>query len=61
MSIAGAYRLAVRRGRRVDRRSRRRAIRAIALRLAAVAGWCLVFLLLGWLVMAGYLSLLANT
>ena len=61
MSIAGAYRLAVRRGHRLERRNRRRVARVIVRRLAAFAAWCLVFVALGWLVVAGYYSLLANT
>jgi hypothetical protein len=60
MSIAGAYRLAIRGGRRVERRSRRRTARAIALQLVGVAGWCMAFLVLGWLVAAGFYDLLAN-
>lgn len=60
MSIAGAYRLAVRRGRRVERRSRRRTARATVLRFAGVAAWCLAFLALGWLVAAGFYDLLAS-
>jgi hypothetical protein len=60
MSIAGAYRLAVHRGRRVERRNRRRTVRTSVLRWAGVAGWCLAFLALGWLVAAGFYDLLAN-
>jgi hypothetical protein len=60
MSIAGAYRLAVRRGRRVERRSRRRTARAVGLQLVGLAGWCVAFLVLGWLVAAGFYDLLVN-
>ena len=60
MSIAGAYRLAVHRSHRVERRSRRRTVRATVLRLVAFAGWCLAFVALGWLVAAGFYDLLAN-
>ena len=60
MSIAGAYRIAVRRGHRVERRSRRRTSRSTALWLAGMAGWCLAFLALGWLVAAGFYGLLVS-
>jgi hypothetical protein len=60
MSIAGAYRLAAKRGHRVERRSRRRTTRETAFWLAGVAGWCVVFLTLGWLIAAGFYGLLVN-
>ena len=61
MSIAGAYRVAVRRGYRVERRSRRRVARNNARWVAGMAAWCLVFLTLGWLVAAGFYGLLAGS
>ncbi|HYY46706.1 MAG TPA: hypothetical protein VE951_06580 [Candidatus Angelobacter sp.] len=60
MSIAGAYRAAVRGGHRVERRRRRRTARAIALWWAGMAGWCAAFLLLSWLVAAGFYGLLVH-
>lgn len=60
MSIAGAYRATVGRGRRVERRSRRRVARDTALWVAGVAAWCGVFLALGWLVAAGFYGLLVS-
>jgi hypothetical protein len=60
MSIAGAYRVAVRRGHRVERRNRRRTARSTALWLAGVAGWSLAFLALAWLVAAGFYGLLVS-
>ena len=60
MSIAGAYRSAVGGGRRIERRRRRRTARAIALWWAGMAGWTTVFLVLGWLVAAGFYDLLGH-
>jgi hypothetical protein len=60
MSIAGAYRLAVGRGRRVERRSRRRVVRDTTLWVAGIAAWCGVFLALGWLIAAGFYGLLVS-
>jgi hypothetical protein len=60
MSIAGAYRLAVRRGRRVERRRRRRVARDTAIWVAGIAVWCGVFLALGWLIAAGFYGLLVS-
>jgi len=60
MAIAGAERSSSRHGRRLERRSRRRVARATAIWLAGIAGWSLVFLALGWLVVAGFYGLLVN-
>jgi hypothetical protein len=60
MSIAGAYRSAIRRSHRVERRSRRRVARSTALWLAGMAAWSLVFLALAWLVAAGFYGLLVG-
>jgi hypothetical protein len=67
MSIAGAYRSAVRRGQRIERRtyrierrSRKRVTRTNVLWLAGVFGWCALFLALGCLVAAGFYGLLAT-
>jgi hypothetical protein len=60
MSIAGAYRSAVGRGHRVERRNRRRVTRQTALRVAGFAGWGAIMLALGWLVVAGFYGLLVN-
>ncbi|HET9848175.1 MAG TPA: hypothetical protein VFR68_06425 [Candidatus Dormibacteraeota bacterium] len=60
MSIAGAYRSAVRHGHRVERRRRRRTARAMARWWAGMAGWCVAFLLLGWLMVAGFYDLLVH-
>lgn len=60
MSIAGAYRTAVGRGHRVERRNRRRVTRDTALWVAGIAGWCGVFLALGWLIAAGFYGLLVS-
>lgn len=60
MSIAGAYRAAVGRGRRVERRSRHRVTRDTALWVAGIAAWCGVFLALGWLIAAGFYGLLVS-
>jgi hypothetical protein len=53
MAIAGAQRSAVAHGHRIDRRNRRRRIRAVALWLASFGAWSVFFLILGWLVAAG--------
>ncbi|HEY9287096.1 MAG TPA: hypothetical protein VIT43_03640 [Candidatus Dormibacteraeota bacterium] len=60
MSISGAYRAAVGRGHRVERRSRRRQARETALWVAGIAAWCSVFLALGWLIAAGFYGLLVT-
>jgi len=60
MSIAGAYRATLGRGRRVERRSRRRVTRDTALWVAGIAGWCGVFLALGWLIAVGFYGLLVS-
>jgi len=60
MSIAGAYRPTVRRGHRVERRSRRRVARATAIWVAGIAAWCVAFLALGWLIAAGFYGLLVS-
>ena len=60
MSIAGAYRLAVHGGRRVERRKRRRIAGASVRWFAGIAGWCLLLLALGWLVAAGFYGLLGH-
>jgi len=60
MAIAGAERSPNRHGNRLERRNRRRITRATALWLAGVAAWCLLFLVLGWLVAAGFYGLLEN-
>jgi hypothetical protein len=60
MSISGAYRAAVGRGRRVERRSRRRVAKDTALWVAGVAAWCGLFLALGWLIAAGFYGLLVT-
>ena len=61
MSIAGASRVALRRGHHVERRSRRRISRHTAVWLAGVVAWCVVFTALGWLVAAGFYGLLVTT
>jgi hypothetical protein len=60
MSIAGAYRSTVRRGHRVERRSRRRVARQTVIWVAGIAAWCTVFAALGWLIAAGFYGLLVN-
>jgi hypothetical protein len=60
MAIAGARRTAVGDGHRVERRRRRRIARSTALWLTGVAAWSVLFLVLGWLVAAGFYGLLAN-
>jgi polyferredoxin len=60
MSIAGAYRAALRRSHRIERRSRRRLTRDTAVWLAGIFAWCAVFLALGWLVAVGFYGLLVN-
>jgi hypothetical protein len=60
MSIAGAYRVALRRGHRVERRNRRRLTRRTAIWLASLFGWCFAFIALCWLVAAGFYGLLMN-
>jgi hypothetical protein len=60
MSIAGAYRLAARRGRRVERRGRRRVARDTAVWMAGIAGWCVLFVALGCLIAAGFYGLLVS-
>jgi len=60
MSIAGAYRTALRRHHRMERRSRKRVVRDNILWVAGVCGWCALFLTLGWLVFAGFYGLLVT-
>ena len=60
MAIAGAQRPAVSHGHRVERRNRRRTVRAAALWLAGIAAWSALFLVLGWLVAAGFYGLLVT-
>jgi hypothetical protein len=60
MSIAGAYRAALGRSHRVERRSRRRVTRQNAVWFGSVVAWCAVFLALGWLVAAGFYGLLVS-
>ena len=57
MAIAGAQRSAVGHGHRVERRNRRRKARAAAVWLAGVGAWSASFLVLGWLVAAGFYGL----
>jgi hypothetical protein len=60
MSIASAHRSALGRAHRLERRNRRRVVRSTISRGAAIAGWSLVFVALGWLVAAGFYGLLAT-
>ena len=60
MAIAGAERSPHRPGHRLERRNRRRITRATTLWLAGIAAWGLLFLVLGWLVAAGFYGLLGN-
>jgi fatty acid desaturase len=60
MAIAGAERSPSRHGHRLERRKRRRVVRATTLWLAGIAAWGLLFLALGWLVAAGFYGLLVN-
>ncbi len=57
MAIVGAHRSAVRHGHRLERRSRRRKVRAAALWVASLGAWSVFFLVLGWLVAAGIYGL----
>jgi hypothetical protein len=60
MAIAGAQRSTVDHGHRFRRRSRRRSIRAALVGIAGIAAWGAFFLVLGWLVAAGFYGLLAS-
>jgi hypothetical protein len=60
MALAGAQRSPGRHGRRLERRSRRRVTRATTVWLVGIAGWGFLFLMLGWLVAAGFYGLLVN-
>ncbi|MDQ6712792.1 MAG: hypothetical protein M3Z28_06330, partial [Candidatus Dormibacteraeota bacterium] len=57
VAIAGAHRSAVGRGHRLERRNRRRRARATARWAASLGGWSAFFLVLGWLVAAGFYGL----
>jgi hypothetical protein len=60
MAIAGAQRSTVDHGHRLRRRLRRRTSRAVVLWIASIGAWSAFFLVLGWLVAAGFYGLLAN-
>jgi hypothetical protein len=60
MAIAGAERSPRRHRHRLERRNRRRITRATTFWLAGIVAWCLLFLVLGWLVAAGFYGLLEN-
>jgi hypothetical protein len=57
MAIAGAHRSAGGPGHRLERRNRRRTHRAAAHWVAGLAAWSVFFLVLGWLVAAGFYGL----
>jgi len=61
MAIAGAQRPAVSHGHHLERRNRRRRGRATALWVVGIAAWSALFLVLGWLVAAGFYGLLVTT
>ncbi|MEO6797793.1 MAG: hypothetical protein ABI401_16700 [Candidatus Dormibacter sp.] len=44
----------------IERRNRRRTLRSMAGLAVRTAGWMAGFILLGWLVVAGYYGLLVN-
>ncbi len=57
MAIVGAHGSAVGHGHRLERRSRRRKVRAAALWVVSLGAWSVFFLVLGWLVAAGIYGL----
>jgi hypothetical protein len=61
MAIAGAHRTAVGHGHRLERRNRRRTNRAAARWVANIGAWSVLFLVLGWLVAAGFYGLLVTS
>ena len=61
MAIASVHRRAVKPGaHRIERRKPRRTFHDQAASLARTAAWATGFLLLGWLVAAGFYGLLVN-
>lgn len=60
MAIAGAHGSAVDHAHRLRRRNRRRTTRAVLLGVAGIGAWGAFFLVLGWLVAAGFYGLLSS-
>ena len=61
MAIASVQRRAVGpTAHRIERRNRKRTLRSTAELAGRTAGWTASFLLLGWLVVAGFYGLLIN-